>query len=436
MTLSAVLAVAVFLITYVGIGLEKINRTIVAVAGALALLILNILTLKEAVTQYVHWETVGLLFGMFTIIAVLSEAGFFTWMALVVARRLRYDPYRIFVVFPLVTGFLAAFMDSITVMLFFATLTYELSRLLKFDAVPVVVAEVCLANIGGASTLVGDPPNVILGLMLGFSFNDFVIHNGPTAVLASAGAIACAYYAGRRRLVLGHDVDREALEKMEPAQAVKDWRLFRLGLAGFGVAVFFLVIHNWAEHTLGVPLSAPLAALLPAFTILILGGHRTEEILRKIDYDVLLFFIGLFVVVGGLEKTGAIGALANMMANLFRDRFLSLLSTLLWFSAVSSAIVDNVPFALSMAYVIKNLAGQAGVPALSIMVWAVSLGTDIGGNGTPIGASANVVAYASMEKRGQRIGWGRWMRLAIPPTLVALLICNLGLAVKLWLNFF
>ncbi len=214
MTLSAVLAVAVFLITYVGIGLEKINRTIVAVAGALALLILNILTLKEAVTQYVHWETVGLLFGMFTIIAVLSEAGFFTWMALVVARRLRYDPYRIFVVFPLVTGFLAAFMDSITVMLFFATLTYELSRLLKFDAVPVVVAEVCLANIGGASTLVGDPPNVILGLMLGFSFNDFVIHNGPTAVLASAGAIACAYYAGRRRLVLGHDVDREALEKI------------------------------------------------------------------------------------------------------------------------------------------------------------------------------------------------------------------------------
>jgi len=436
MPLPAVVAVGVFLITYIGIGMEKINRTIVAVAGALALLILNVLTLKEAVTQYVHWETVGLLFGMFTIIAVLSEAGFFAWMALVVARRLRYDPYRIFVVFPLVTAFLSAFMDSITVMLFFATLTYELSRLLKFDAIPVVVAEVCLANIGGASTLVGDPPNVILGLMLGFSFNDFVIHNGPTAVLASAGAIACAYYASRRRLVLSREVDHEALAKMEPAQAVKDWRLFKLGLWGFGVAVFFLVIHNWVEHTLGLPLSAPLAALLPGFTILILGGHRTEEILRKIDYDVLLFFIGLFVVVGGLEKTGVIGALAGLMANAFRDQFLGLLSTLLWFSAVSSAIVDNVPFALSMAYILKNMAGQAGVPALSIMVWSVSLGTDIGGNGTPIGASANVVAYASMEKRGQRIGWGRWMRLAIPPTLVALVICNLGVAVKLWLGFF
>lgn len=436
MTVSAVAAVAIFLVTYIGIGMEKINRTIVAVAGALALLILNILTLKEAVTHYVHWETMGLLFGMFTIVTVLSDAGFFAWMALVVARLLRYDPYRIFVVFPLVTAFLSAFMDSITVMLFFATLTYELARLLKFDAIPVVVAEVCLANIGGSSTLVGDPPNVILGLMLGFSFNDFVIHNGPTAVLASAGAIAVAYYASRRRLILGQDVDREALAKIDPVQAVKDWRLFSLGLWAFAVAVLFLVIHGWVEHRLGIPLTAPLAALLPAFFILILGGHRTEEILRKIDYDVLLFFIGLFVVVGGLEKTGAIGALAGMMGDFFRDQFLSLLSTLLWFSAVSSAIVDNVPFALSMVYVLKDLAGQQGVPALSIMVWAVSLGTDIGGNGTPIGASANVVAYAALEKRGQRIGWGRWMWLAIPPTLVALLICNLGLAVKLWLNFF
>jgi Na+/H+ antiporter NhaD/arsenite permease-like protein len=142
------------------------------------------------------------------------------------------------------------------------------------------------------------------------------------------------------------------------------------------------------------------------------------------------------VVVGGLEKTGAIQALADLIANFFRDQHLALLSTLLWFSAVSSAIVDNVPFALSMAYVIRDMAGQTGVPALSIMVWAVSLGTDIGGNGTPIGASANVVAYTSMEKKGVRIGWGRWMRLAIPPTLVALLISNLGIAVKLALKFF
>ncbi|MBI3084678.1 MAG: hypothetical protein HYY88_02950 [candidate division NC10 bacterium] len=436
MGLSAVLAVSIFLATYVAIGMEKINRTIVSMSGAILLLLVGVLSLKEAVTTYVHWETVGLLFGMFTIIAVLSEAGFFTYMALVVAKKLDYNPLRIFVVFPLVTAFLAAFMDSITVMLFFATLTYELSRLLRFDAIPVVVAEVCLANIGGASTLVGDPPNVILGLMLGFSFNDFVIHNGPTAVVASLGAIGVAYLQSRKRLMLGGTVDREALLAMDPAKAIKDAWLFKLGLGAFLVAIVFLVTHAWVERTLHIPLTAPLAPLIPAFFILILGGTKTEDILRKIDYDVLLFFIGLFVVVGGLEKTGVIKALADFIANVFRHQDLALISTLMWFSAVSSAIVDNGPFALSMAYVSKNIAGQVGVPALSIMVWAVSLGTDIGGNGTPIGASANVVAYAAMEKHGHRIGWPRWMWLAIPQTLVALLICNLGLALKLWLRFY
>jgi Na+/H+ antiporter NhaD/arsenite permease-like protein len=436
MGVSAVVAVSIFLITYVAIGMEKINRTIVSMSGAIVLLLVGILSLKEAVTTYVHWDTVGLLFGMFTIIAVLSEAGFFTYMALVVAKKLDYNPYRIFVVFPLVTGFLSAFMDSITVMLFFATLTYELARLLKFDAIPVVVTEVCLANVGGASTLVGDPPNVILGLMLGFSFNDFVIHNGPTAILAGLGSVFVAYLQCQKRLVLEGTVDRQALAAMDPVKAVKDVRLLKLGLGGFLVAIFFLVTHAWMEHTLHIPMTAPLAPLVPAFFILILGGSKTEAILRKIDYDVLLFFIGLFVVVGALEKTGAIKALADLIVNVFRHQDLALVSTLMWFSAVSSAIVDNVPFALSMVYVIKGIAGQVGVPALSIMVWAVSLGTDIGGNGTPIGASANVVAYASMEKKGHRIGWPRWMWLAIPQTMAALIICNLGLALKLWLKFF
>lgn len=220
---------------------------------------------------------------------------------------------------------------------------------------------------------------------------------------------------------------------MDPAAAIRDPRLFRWGLIAFLVATLLLVLQRPVE-ALGVPLTAALAPLIPALVVLFAGAKRTEAILRKVDYEVLLFFIGLFIVVGGLEKTGAISALAQAGADLFRGQFLAFISTLMWFSAVASAIVDNVPLAVSMAYVIKEVAEQPGVPALAIMVWAVSLGTDIGGNGTPIGASANVVAYTAMEKSGVLIGWGRWMRLAIPPTLVALVICNLGLAVKLWLR--
>jgi Na+/H+ antiporter NhaD/arsenite permease-like protein len=428
------LSIAVFLATYVAIGMEKINRTIVAVSGALLLMITGVVSFTESI-HFISWETIGLLFGMFCIIAVLTQAGFFTYLALVMARRLDYNPVRMLVVFPVVTGVLACFMDSITVMLFFATLTYELCRLLKVDPVPIVVAEVCLANTGGSATLVGDPPNVILGTMLGYNFNDFVIHTGPIALVAGAASVAYFYFQFRKLLRSREHISREELEKLEPGNAIKDPALMKSGLWAFGLAILLLIIHPFMEHH-GVPLTVPLAALLPAFGLLLLGGPKMGHMLLKVEYEVLLFFMGLFVVVGGLEKTGVIKALAGGMASLFAGKPLGLISTMLWGSAVSSAIIDNVPFALTMAYVIKDLATASGALALSIMVWSVAMGTDIGGNGTPIGASANVVAYHSMEKHGVKIGWGRWMRIAIPSTLLAIAISNIMLLVKYLIKYY
>lgn len=437
MTTSMVGAISVFLITYAAIAFEKLNRTVAAVAGAAVLLALNILSPGELLRSYVHWETLGLLFGMFVLVTALSEAGFFSWLALVIARALDYHPLRLFVAFPLLTGLLAAFMDSITVMLFFATLTYELSRLLRFDPVPMVVAEVVTANIGGAATLVGDPPNVILGMMHGYTFNDFAVHNGPLALLALLCAIGVAFWLCRGELIPCERSDRDELCPPEPLQAITDARLFRVGVAAFCTAVFLLVIHSSVERALRLPpVTAPLASLLPAVALLAVLPDRAKRVAGKVHYDVFLFLIGLFAIVGGLEKTGAIRELARIIGDVFRDQHLGLASTLMWFSAASSAIVDNVPFALSMGYVIGELARQAGAPALSLMVWAVSLGTDIGGNLTPIGASANVVAYTTLERLGHPIGWGRWLRLALLPTLGALLVSNLGLAVKLWARFF
>jgi Na+/H+ antiporter NhaD/arsenite permease-like protein len=171
---NTIIALVIFVLTYIAIITEKVNRTVVAFAGGLALILFKIFTLNDAIT-FVSWETIGLLFGMFIIVTALSLAGFFTYLALKIAKWLKYSPVRIFIVFPIVTFFLAAFMDSITVMLFFTALTFELCRMLKIDAVPLIITEVCMANIGGSSTLVGDPPNVILGLKLGFYFNDFVL---------------------------------------------------------------------------------------------------------------------------------------------------------------------------------------------------------------------------------------------------------------------
>jgi Na+/H+ antiporter NhaD/arsenite permease-like protein len=430
------IAIIIFILSYAAIATEKINRTVVAFIGALLLLLFKVFTLEKAI-GYVSWETMGLLFGMFIIVGALSEAGFFTYLALVTARMLKYSPSRIFIVFPIITGFLSGFMDSITVMLFFATLTFELCKILKIEATPLIITEVIMANIGGSMTLVGDPPNVILGLKLGYYFNDFVIHNGPIAIIAGAVTLFYCYMVNRKSLIPKEAIDKEELQKMNPSDEIKDAKQLKIALVTFGFAIIFLITHTYIEKLTSIPLTVPLAALVPAFVMLVtLGVKKSRIVITKVDYEVLLFFIGLFIIVGGLEQTGVIKNVAAYITNIFKGNHVGLFSTLLWGSGFASGIIDNVPFALSMAYVLQNIAKFAGVPALSLMLWATSLGTDIGGNFTPIGASANVVAYTSMEKKGLHIGWGRWLKLAVPATFISLTICNIGLYIKYLIRFY
>lgn len=434
MTNNTIIAIVIFALTYIAIITEKVNRTVVAFTGALLLILFGVFTLKDSI-NYIHWETIGLLFGMFIIVTALSQAGFFTYLALVIAKFLKYSPNKIFIFFPIITAFLSAFMDSITVMLFFATLTFEICRMLKIDSKPLIITEVLLANIGGSSTLVGDPPNVIIGLKLGFYFNDFVIHNGPIAVVVSAVTLLYCYMVSKKSLIPKEEIAEKELSQMDPRDAIIDARQLKVALTAFFVAVLFLITHTYIEK-LNIPLTVPLAVMIPAFIMLIVLGKKAVDVINKVDYEVILFFIGLFVVVGGLEHTGVIKTIAGYITNLFQENHGGLVSALLWGSAVASGIVDNVPFALSMAYVLENIIKFAGVPALSIMVWATTLGCDIGGNFTPIGASANVVAYTTMEKKGYSIGWLKWLKLAVPATLIGLIISNIGILIKLALNFY
>jgi Na+/H+ antiporter NhaD/arsenite permease-like protein len=432
---TTLIAIIIFLLTYAVIATEKVNRTVVAFIGALMLLVFGVFNIGEAVS-FISWETIGLLFGMFIIVAALSDAGFFNFLALIMAKWLKYSPTKIFIVFPIMTAILAALMDSITVMLFFATLTYELAKMLKIDPIPIVITEVIMANIGGSATLVGDPPNVILGLKLGYYFNDFVIHNGPISIVTGIITLIYCYLVSRKSLIPSDMVDTEQLEKMEPGEAIEDPRQLKIALIAFGTAILFLITHTYIETYLHIPLTVPLAAMIPAFFMLIALNKKSEEIMQKVDYEVILFFMGLFIVVGGLEHTGVIENIAGSITELFKGNHMALLTTLVWGSGVASGIVDNVPFALSMAYVLENIIKFAGIPALSIMVWATSLGADIGGNFTPIGASANVVAYTAMEKRGHSIGWLRWIKLAIPATIISLIVVNLGIYIKYTIGFY
>jgi Na+/H+ antiporter NhaD/arsenite permease-like protein len=414
---------------------EKIPRMYLAIFGAVVVIALGVFDIQEAIDT-VNWETIGFLLGMFLLIEILIEAGFFRWIALVLAQKLNYQPIKILLFFPLLAFGLSAFINSITVMVFLTVVTIELSRLLKFDSVPVVVSEVVMSNIGGAATLVGDPPNVILGTMLGFNFHDFLIHNGPVAVMAGMAALGVSFLMNREEFSMLHPHAKlEEIKNIEPRSQIKDRYLLRCGLMGMGAAMVFLVGRPLFDK-LGVPIYISTASLLPAFVILTFGGRGVykHHFMRRIDAETVMFFIGLFILIGALEKRFIIQMAANFLGSLFKAP-LGFVSSTFWGAGITSAFVDNVPLAMATVYIIRQSVANKIVPGAGIMVWATSLGVDLGGNLTPIGASANVVAYSSLEKEGIKIGWGRWMRLALPQGLAALLVSYAGILLKLHFNF-
>jgi Na+/H+ antiporter NhaD/arsenite permease-like protein len=333
---------------------------------------------------------------------------------------------------------MAMFMDSITVMLFLSALTLQLCRLLKLDPVPLVIAEVCAANTGGAATLVGDPPNVILGTALGFNFADFVTHTGPISAIAALLLLGMFYITNRKALMNAHSLLTE--ETINEIEALHNEPLYahltRVGLIGFLLAVVLLVIHHPLGELTGIHLNAATAALIPAcLALLAMRNADRRTTLLKVDGESILFFAGLFVLIGGLEKIKLFESLADGLASISASNQNGLVMALHWVPGLASGVVDNVPLALAMSYVLKDLAQIPGMPALGLMVWSLALGIDIGGNLTPIGASANVVAYSFMERNHGTIGWKRWLGAAVPPTLLIMVFASIAVMAKGYLGW-
>lgn len=432
------LTVIIFVLAYIIIATEKFPRHWVALIGGALLIVFGILSPIEALS-YINWETLGLLAGMFILVSILEEAGFFSWLAMRALKKFNYHPVSLFVILIVFAAIMSMFVDSITVMLFLSALTLQLGRLLKLDPVPLVIAEVCAANTGGAATLVGDPPNVILGTTLGFNFADFATHTGPISLVAALLLLGMFYLTNRKELQHAHEMlteetvnEIEALHK-EPMKA----ELTRIGLIFFSVAVILLIFHTPLSHALHFHINAAMAALIPAgFAMLLMRNNDRKKALFKVDSESILFFAGLFILIGGLEKINLFEQLAIGLSNWAMDDHGTLVMVLHWVPGLASGIVDNVPLALAMSYVLKDLAQMPGAPALALMVWSLALGVDIGGNLTPIGASANVVAYSFMEKNHGSIGWKRWLTVAVPPTLAIMIFASLSVLFKGQIGWF
>lgn len=424
-------AILIFFVAYLAIASEKFPRHWVALLGGSLLVAFGVLSIEEALS-YISWETIGLLAGMFLLISILQEAGFFSWLAMTAVRKVNYHPSALFVVLVLMAAFLAAFMDSITVMLFLAALTVQLCRLLSLDPVPLIIAEVCAANTGGAATLVGDPPNVILGTTLGFSFADFVTHTGPIALIGALVLLGFFYLTNRKALKNAHvALTPEIIAEIEEMQSEPlHAHLTRVGLTGFLMAVFLLIFHIPLSEWSGLPITAAVAALVPAgIAIIALRDDQRKKAILRVDGESILFFAGLFMLIGGLEKVHLFEILATGLASIASSPE-SLVMALHWGPGLLSGVLDNVPLALAMSYVLKDLAAMPEMPALALMVWSLALGVDIGGNITPIGASANVVAYAYMEHNHGSVGWKRWLLIAGPPSILVMIIASLLIFLK------
>jgi len=415
-----VLAVAILVIVYVLILSRKVHRTTAVLLGSVLVVGSGILHENE-VLDVVQWEALSLIFGMFVLVSALSKSGFFRWIGLHALKWSHFQPLRLFVAFSALSAFLAAFMDSITVMVFMSSLTIEVCRTLGLHPAPFLIAEITSANIGGAATMVGDPPNVILGTGLGFTFGDFVSNTGLIAVPIFLVNLGFLGYLMKRRGEARMPFDAEALEKehaeLDPASAIKDLRLLRVSLIVFAFTVTLLVIHHLLD------LLVAFVAVLGATLVLILGGKDMPELVEKIDWHTLLFLAGLFVVVGGLDKSGVLKDLAGWIAASGGNNLPVLLTMILWISALMSSVLDNVPFAAAMVPILRDLSSNGALP-LAPLTWSAALGADIGGNATPIGASANVVGLAVAEKHGVQIGWKAYMRTAVPATLLSILVAN------------
>ena len=372
----------------------------------------------------INWQTIIFIAGMMIMVEGMARVGFFRWLCMRLAKLVKYQVIPIFMTFMVLSFVLAMFIDSITVILFLAAVTIELSKLLEFNPVPMILSEIFCANLGGSATMCGDPPNIIIGTSLGFTFMDFIKNTGLIAVIALVVVVIYFYFIFHKELEKNGAAKKDPSQYPDPAEAITSKGGFIASSVIFLCAVVLLVTHaqtGLTVSTIGVCIAA---------VTLIAAGKEGPGLLKKIDYQTLLFFIGLFVVVGGLEQTGVLKILAGIIEKVSGGNIALMIAIIVIVSAVASAFIDNIPFAATMIPVITNLAATTPGIDITVLSWALAMGTDIGGSATPIGASANVVGIATAAKEGHIIKWGKYCKAMAPATVIVIAVSLIMIYVR------
>lgn len=415
-----IVAVAVFLIVILLIITERVHRTAAAMAGAMVLILTGVMSADKALS-YIDFNTIGVLVGMMIFVAIVRRSGMFEYIAVRAAKAVHGDPWKIMVAFTLITAVLSAILDNVTTVLLVGPMSIAIARMLKIDPVPFLMGQILASNAGGTATLIGDPPNIMIGSAAHLSFMDFLDNTGFAVLFILVVLILLMKIVYEKKIELG-TVDTGAVEKLDPSKSITNRALMKKG-----IIVLICVIVGFMFHDkLGIESSV--IALTAAAVMLIIGREDVNEAIQDVEWTTILFFMSLFVVVGGLTETGIIKELASKIIDATNGHPMVTMLVLLWASALLSSILDNIPFVATLIPLI--LAMQADGIDVTSFWWAISLGACLGGNGTMIGASANVVLSDISTKHGYPITFKSYLKVGMPFMLLSIVISTVFLVVK------
>jgi len=412
-------AIAVFIGVYVFIILEKIHRMVAAFCGAALVVVAGILTPAKALT-YIDFNTIGLLTGMMIIVGITRRTGFFEYLAVKAAKSAGGEPLRILAALALVTAVLSAFLDNVTTVLLIVPVTFAISHQLKINPLPFLIMEIIASNIGGTATLIGDPPNIMIGSATGLGFLDFILNLTPVIVVIYVLTVFILGFIYQKDLSCGPDLKQNILSLNERDE-IKDVKLLYRCLFVLGLTILGFCVHQFLH------LENSVVALSGAALLLLITKSDPEHALQAVEWPVIFFFLGLFIVVGALENVGVIEALAKAAVATTGGSLVLTGVIVLWLSALCSAFVDNIPFVATMIPLIQDIGRLGRMQDLSFLWWSLSLGACLGGNGTIIGASANVIVAGLAEKKGYPLTYFDFFKVAFPLMLMSILVAQLFL---------
>lgn len=421
MSPNEIISIVIFLLVMVAIVSEKVHRAAASLAGAVILLVTHVLTVDSAI-EHVDVNTIGVLVGMMLFVAVVKNSGLFEYIAIKSAKLTHGKPWAIMAVFTIITAALSAFLDNVTTVLLVGPMTLAITSILKVNPVPFLLTQILASNMGGTATLIGDPPNIMIGSEAGLGFADFILNTAPVIVIIMAASLLCFYLMFGRKLKVSNDA-MQAVMELDENRAIKDKSLLIKSVVMIGLVVIGFMFHS----SLGM--ESCTIALLAAVIMMIVGKQDVEDVIMGVEWSTILFFIGLFVVVGGMEENGVIDQLATLLIGMTGGNLVLTMLIILWVSAIVSSFLDNIPFVATLIPMILAIQAESGMDVTPLW-WALSLGACLGGNGTLIGASANVVLSGISNKNGYPITFMSYLKVGFPMMILSVAISMVYLLLR------